>query len=281
MSLLGKLFNKKIVITGPAPSGIKPVVLLVLDGYGIAPASQGNAITQAKKPNIDSFASSYFRGELIASGESVGLPANEVGNTEVGHLSLGAGRTIFQDLVRINKSIKDESFYDNRALLQALDHVKKNNSKFHVIGLVGSGNVHSSIEHFWAIMEFCKRQNLTNVYLHLITDGRDSPPEEGIGVVQKIETQLGVSRIGKVATISGRYFAMDRDKRWERIQKEYEALVLGKGTSVSSAVEALKRSYAAKKSDEFVLPSVVSTKEGGPVATVDDNDAVIFFNFRI
>jgi len=281
MSLLGKLFNKKIVITGPAPSGIKPVVLLVLDGYGIAPASQGNAITQAKKPNIDSFASSYFRGELIASGESVGLPANEVGNTEVGHLSLGAGRTIFQDLVRINKSIKDESFYDNRALLQALDHVKKNNSKFHVIGLVGSGNVHSSIEHFWAIMEFCKRQNLTNVYLHLITDGRDSPPEEGIGVVQKIETQLGVSRIGKVATISGRYFAMDRDKRWERIQKEYEALVLGKGTSVSSAVEALKRSYAAKKSDEFVEPAVIKTPEGKPVATIDDNDAVIFFNFRI
>ena len=281
MSLLGKLFNKKIVITGPAPSGIKPVVLLVLDGYGIAPASQGNAIAQAKKPNIDSFASSYFRGELIASGESVGLPANEVGNTEVGHLSLGAGRTIFQDLVRINKSIKDESFYDNRALLQALDHVKKNNSKFHVIGLVGSGNVHSSIEHFWAIMEFCKRQNLTNVYLHLITDGRDSPPEEGIGVVQKIETQLGVSRIGKVATISGRYFAMDRDKRWERIQKEYEALVLGKGTSVSSAVEALKRSYAAKKSDEFVEPAVIKTPEGKPVATIDDNDAVIFFNFRI
>ena len=281
MSLLGKLFNKKIVITGPAPSGIKPVVLLVLDGYGIAPASQGNAITQAKKPNIDSFASSYFRGELIASGESVGLPANEVGNTEVGHLSLGAGRTIFQDLVRINKSIKDESFYDNRALLQALDHVKKNNSKFHVIGLVGSGNVHSSIEHFWAIMEFCKRQNLTNVYLHLITDGRDSPPNEGIEVVQKIESQLMVNKIGKVATISGRYFAMDRDKRWERIQKEYEALVLGKGTSVSSAVEALKRSYAAKKSDEFVEPAVIKTPEGKPVATIDDNDAVIFFNFRI
>jgi len=281
MSLLGKLFNKKIVITGPAPSGIKPVVLLVLDGYGIAPASQGNAITQAKKPNIDSFASSYFRGELIASGESVGLPANEVGNTEVGHLSLGAGRTIFQDLVRINKSIKDESFYDNRALLQALDHVKKNNSKFHVIGLVGSGNVHSSVDHFWAIMEFCKKQNLTNVYLHLITDGRDSPPNEGIEVVQKIEERLKTMKIGTIATVGGRYFAMDRDKRWERIQKEYEALVLGKGTSVSSAVEALKRSYAAKKSDEFVEPAVIKTPEGKPVATIDDNDAVIFFNFRI
>jgi 2,3-bisphosphoglycerate-independent phosphoglycerate mutase len=266
-------------ITGPLASGIKPVVLLILDGFGIAPASPGNAISLAKKPNIDSIIANFPQAQLIASGESVGLPANEVGNTEVGHLNLGAGRPVYQDLVRINRAIKDQSFYDNRAFLAALDHVRQHNSKFHLVGLVGGGNVHSSMEHFWALLEFCKRQKL-EVYLHLITDGRDSPPQQGIEIVTQISRHLKEQGIGKIATVAGRYWSMDRDKRWKRTQKGYEAMVSGKGGVASSALEAVNLSYAAKRTDEFVEPTVI-VEDGHPVATVDDNDAVVFFNFRI
>lgn len=267
-------------ITGPSASGIKPVVLLILDGYGLAPESAGNAITSAKKPNLDAVKAQYFSTSLIASGESVGLPANEVGNTEVGHLNLGAGRPVFQDLVRINKAIKDGSFYDNRALLAALDHTKKNNSKLHILGLVGSGNVHSSMDHFWALLEFCRRQKLTNVNVHLITDGRDSPPQQAIDVVKEIAEFLKNEGLGKIASVSGRYWAMDRDKRWDRIKKAYDVLAVGKGAVAASAVEAVNLAYTDKRTDEFVEPTVI-VENGGPVGTINDNDAVVFFNFRI
>jgi len=290
-------------------SGIRPVVLLVLDGFGLAPASAGNAITQAKTPNIDRLYSLYPHGELIASGESVGLPANEVGNSEVGHLTMGAGRVIFQRLKRINAAIEDNSFFENRAFLHAASHLAKFNSKLHLMGLVSSGNVHSSLNHLYAILKFCKKADIASVYLHLFTDGRDAPPDQGATTIDQVEAFLKEEGVGKIATISGRYFAMDRDRRWKRTQKTYEAMVLGRGVYANTAIDAVKAAYSKGKTDEFIEPTVIvgsgklevgSEKENRtshisnpsshitphtsvakPIATVDDNDAVIFFNFRI
>ena len=277
-SALFKKSNQK----KPRPSNIKPVLLLVLDGFGIAPSSEGNAISLAKKPNLTKYYKTFPHGEVIASGESVGLPANEVGNTEVGHLTLGAGRVIDQDLVRINKSIKDSSFYDNPAFADILERLKsKSTAKLHIAGLVGSGNVHSSMDHFWALMEFCKKHQIRNFYLHLFTDGRDSPPQEGISAVEKIEAFLKNNNMGKVATLSGRYYAMDRDGRWDRTKLAYDAMVLGRGVAAKSAVDAIKQSYLDGKTDEFIVPYVLTKEGGNPVATVDEDDAFFFFNFRI
>ena len=261
-------------------SEVKPVVLLILDGFGLAPPSEGNAITLAKTPNYDELLKSYPHGELIASGESVGLPANEVGNTEVGHLTLGAGRVILQDLKRINLAIEKGTFFDNRALLLAAAHIKRFNSKLHILGLVSSGNVHSSMAHLYAILQFCKKEDLKNVYLHVFTDGRDAPPKEGIEIIQQVENNLHLLRIGRVASVSGRYYAMDRDRRWDRTAKAYKAICLGVGIQAYSSIEAVKAAYQKGQSDEFIEPTVVSDKSG-PIATVDDNDAVILFNYRI
>jgi 2,3-bisphosphoglycerate-independent phosphoglycerate mutase len=273
------VFSKEA--TTPKPSNVKPVVLMIMDGFGIAPPSEGNAVNLAKKPNINSFYSLYPHGELIASGESVGLPANEVGNTEVGHLTLGTGRVIDQDLVRINKSIKNGSFDDNKAFLQVVDHLKKHNSRLHVMGLVGGGNVHSSIEHFWALVDFCKKNKMKNVCFHLFTDGRDSPPQDGVKVIEKIDTELRASRVGFIATVSGRYFAMDRDGRWDRTKKAYDAITLGQGVIATSAPAALRKSYQEGKTDEFIEPTVMVNDQGQPLGIVNDNDAAIMFNFRI
>ncbi len=271
---------------------IRPVALVIIDGFGMAPASKGNAISLAKTPNYDKYLRVYPHGSLIASGESVGLPANEVGNSEVGHLTLGVGRIILQSLKKIDIAIEKGRFYDNQAFLTAASHVKENNSKFHIMGLVGSGGVHSVLGHLFALLQFCKKEEIENVYLHLFTDGRDSPPEEGIEIVEKIQNRLRDIRLGKIASISGRYYAMDRDRRWDRIEKTYKALVFGRGIQATSAVEAMKESYAKGKTDEFVEPTVIiegtRNKEQGtrkdqakPVATISDNDAVIFFNFRV
>ena len=266
----------------PRKSQLKPVVLLILDGYGIAPPSVGNAITQAKRPNLISYPKLFPHGEIIASGESVGLPANEVGNTEVGHLTLGAGRVIDQDLVRINKSIKDGSYYDNPAFAKLLDHLrKKNSAKLHIAGLVSEGNVHSSMAHFWATMEFCKRNRVGNVCLHLFTDGRDAAPQEGIGIIDKIDSYIKNNKIGSICTVSGRYYAMDRDGRWDRTKLAYDAMTLGRGVPAKNASEAIKQSYLEGKTDEFIVPTVMTKEDGTPVATVDDGDAFFFINFRI
>lgn len=270
-------FNKQPTVK---PGTIKPVVLVILDGWGIAPANEGNAIALARKPNMDRYYSLYPHGELLAAGESVGLPANEVGNTEVGHINLGAGRVVLQDLKRISKSIEDGSFYYNKALKEACEHVKKNGSKLHIMGLVGSGHVHSSIDHLWASLEFAKKAGVTNVYLHLFTDGRDSPPTEGASILGTVEAKLSEIGVGKIATISGRYWAMDRDGRWDRTQKTYEAMVLGKGEMAENAVAAMNASYGKNQTDEFVEPTVI-VAGGKPIATVDDNDAAFFFNYRI
>jgi 2,3-bisphosphoglycerate-independent phosphoglycerate mutase len=272
MSILDFL-KPKIVLK---PGNIKPVVLLVLDGWGIAPPSPGNAITLAKKPNWDNLNLTYPHSELIASGESVGLPANEVGNTEVGHLNMGAGRIVLQDLKRIDKAIEDTTFDDNKAFKDAIVHVKANNSRLHLIGLVSSGNVHSSLAHFYALLNFCEKNSLKNVFLHLFTDGRDAPPNEGIQIIAKIEDRLKTSGIGRIATIAGRYYGMDRDRRWERTQKAYDAMVNGRGVAANSAQEAIQNSYNAGRTDEFVDPTVID-----PSGVINNNDAAIFFNFRI
>ncbi len=260
---------------------VQPVVLLVLDGWGIAPPSDGNAISRAKTPNFDRLAGEYPFGELIASGESVGLTANEEGNSEVGHLTMGAGRVVPQSLVRIDKSILDGSFYENSAFWAALEHTKRNGSAFHIAGLVGSGEVHSSIKHFWALLEFCEKNNVSQVYLHLFTDGRDAPPKEAKGIIEEIEKRISKRDNIKVVTVSGRYFAMDRDRRWDRTEKAYKAMVLGEGIRVKSAVEAVEKAYGEGKTDEFIEPSVVEDVAGKPVGVISDNDAVVFFNFRI
>lgn len=257
---------------------IKPLVLLVLDGFGIAPPSHGNAIAQANTPNLDYYSQNYVYGQLIASGESVGLPANEAGNSEVGHLTIGAGRTIDQSLVRINKSIQDFSFFDNEAFLKAVDHTRQNNSKLHIMGLASEGSVHSALNHLYALIELCDKQNLTGVCFHLFTDGRDAAPTEGLAVITSIEKKLTDSTIGSICTISGRYYAMDRDARWDRTKLMYDAMVLGKGPIASSATQAVKSSYDKAITDEFIVPTVIQkdTKK-----LVEDGDSVIFFNFRI
>lgn len=256
-----------------------PTVLVFLDGFGIAPNSTGNAIAQAKKPNIDSFLVNYPNTQLIASGESVGLPANEVGNSEVGHLTIGAGRVVLQDLERINKSISDGDFYDNKALLQVTSHLSTNSSKLHIIGLVSTGKVHSSVDHLYALLEFCKRKDIKNVFLHLFTDGRDAAPNAGLEVITKLQDYLKVNQTAKIATISGRYYGMDRDRRWERTEASYNAMVLGKGKVTNDPLVAVKSYYDTAITDEFIEPTVIMNGNI-PTATIDNNDAVFFFNFR-
>ena len=259
---------------------LKPVVLVIMDGFGIAPPSEGNAVTLAKKPNYDYYWNNYPHTELIASGESVGLPANEVGNTEVGHLTLGAGRVILQDLKRINLAIEKGTFFDNKALLDAANHAKTNKSNLHILGLISSGNVHSSLDHLYALLQFCKKEEMSNIYLHIFTDGRDAQPKEGIEIIEKLSVFLEKLKVGTIASVLGRYYAMDRDRRWSRTEKAYKAIVLGQGVYANSAVEAVKSAYAKGQTDEFIEPTIIL---GGrnKINTVNDNDAVIFFNYRI
>lgn len=259
----------------------KPVVLAILDGWGIAPPSSGNAVTLAKTPNIDALFAMFPHCQLEASGEWVGLPKGQPGNSEVGHLNMGAGKIVYQDLPRINMSIADGSFARNEAFLGAFEHVKKNQSNLHLIGLIGPGGVHSYLEHFYSLLWICRQNQLdpNKVFIHVITDGRDAPPVSARTYISDVEEHLKKIGIGKIATLIGRYYAMDRDNHWERTQKAYEVLVEGKGEKAESAIEALENGYAAKRTDEFMLPTVI-VKNGQPVALIRDNDAVIFFNFR-
>jgi 2,3-bisphosphoglycerate-independent phosphoglycerate mutase len=259
---------------------IKPTVLVIIDGFGSAPPSEGNAISVAKTPNYDKFITEYPVSELIASGESVGLPANEEGNTEVGHLTLGAGRVILQDLKRISVSIEKGLFFNNQALLQATSHIKSNSSNLHIMGLIGTGHVHSSIDHLYGLLDFCKREEIKNVYLHLFTDGRDSPPKEGRQIIEEVENHLKAIKLGRIVSVTGRYYAMDRDRRWERTERAYKAIALGQGVSAESAIAAVEGAYLKGQTDEFIEPTVIGSTSGKAV-TVNDNDAVIFFNFRI
>lgn len=270
-----KAFSKKI----NESSTVHPILLVSLDGWGIAPDSKGNAISRAKTPNMDRFWQEYPHAEMIASGESVGLPAAEVGNSEVGHLMMGAGRVQMQSLKRIQSEIDDESFYKNEAFLKTLDHIQKNKSRLHIAGLVGSGSVHSSTKHFKALLEFVRRNGIIDPGIHLFTDGRDAPPQDGLEVIKSIQSDLLDDKVSHISTVSGRYYAMDRDMRWSRTEKTYNAMVLGQGPSYPEAASVLENSYKNNITDEFIVPSIISS-EGKPNAVVSDNDAIIFFNFR-
>lgn len=257
------------------------VVLAILDGWGIAKNNPGNAITQASTPNMNKFRLSYPHTILEASGESVGLPKGEAGNTETGHLNLGAGRIVYQDLERINMAIIDGSFFTNRVLLSAIKHAKENKSNLHYMGLIGAGGVHSNLEHLLALIRLSVQQKFTDVYLHLFTDGRDSPPTAAKTYVRKISDFVKKQKVGTIASIMGRYWAMDRDQRWNRTEKAYLALTRGEGRLVRNAEDVIDFSYSEGKTDEFIEPSIVVDKEGQPVSLIKDNDSVVFFNFRV
>src|SRR4030042_830286 len=257
------------------------VLLVVLDGWGLAAPGPGNAISKAETQNMNKFVVSYPHTQLQASGEAVGLPRGEEGNTETGHLNLGAGRIVYQDLQRINLSIADGSFYEDPVLIGAIEHAKKNNSNLHLMGLIGAGGVHSNIEHLFALIDLCKRSNFDRVFLHLFTDGRDSPPNAAKIYISQLREVLVRQGIGKIATLMGRDWAMDRDMRWERTAKAYFALTKGTGQFVKTPEEGIDASYAEGKTDEFIEPCIITDSEGRPLSLIKDNDAVIFFNFRI
>lgn len=256
------------------------VVLIVLDGWGLAPPGPGNAVSSASTPNMDKFWASFPHTQLLASGEAVGLPRAEVGNTETGHLNLGAGRIVYQDLPRINMAIADGSFFKNPAFLGTIEHARKNNSNLHLMGLLGAGGVHSSMEHVFALLRLCKEQNFERVFLHAFTDGRDSPPNAAFSYVNRLEEVIKNEGVGKVASVMGRYWAMDRDFRWERTEKAYRALTRGVGKHVTSAKKAIDESYEQGITDEFINPAII-IQNGSPTALVGEGDSVIFFNFRI
>jgi len=260
---------------------VKFVLLVVLDGWGLAVPGPGNAISQANTPNMNNFLSSYPHTQLLASGTAVGLPKGEAGNTETGHLNLGAGRIVYQDLERINMSIADGSFFENKVLLGSIDHAIKNNSNLHIMGLIGAGGVHSSINHLYALIRLAKLKKFDRVFLHLFTDGRDSPPSSALTYINELKEVIQKEGIGKIASLMGRYWAMDRDKRWERTRRAYEALTKGIGHLVKTPEEAIKSSYDEGKLDEFIEPSIISDSKGMPLATIKNNDSIIFFNFRI
>ena len=257
----------------------KPVVLMVLDGYGITDKTEGNAIYMANTPVMDKLMAEcpYVRGN--ASGLAVGLPDGQMGNSEVGHMNIGAGRIIYQDLTSITKAIEDGDFFENEAMLEAIENCKKNNSDLHLWGLLSDGGVHSHNTHLYGILELCKKQGFDRVYVHPFLDGRDTPPASGKDYVAALVDKMQEIGVGKVASISGRYYAMDRDNNWDRVEKAYAAMVYGEGVKAADPVQAVADSYANDKTDEFVLPTVIEA-DGKPVATVKANDSVIFFNFR-
>lgn len=257
----------------------RPVALIILDGFGCRKEIFGNAVAQAKKPNFDRYFNQFPHTQILASGEAVGLPDGQMGNSEVGHLNIGAGRVVYQSLTRIGKAIKDGDFFTNEALLKAINYAKANNSKLHLLGLLSDGGVHSHYEHLFALLKLAKEHGLTEVYLHAFLDGRDVGPQTALGYVVETQRQMKEIGVGEFATVSGRYYAMDRDKRWDRQQKAYDVIVDGVGPTATTVSEGIEASYANKINDEFVEPFVIE-KDGKPVATIDDNDAIIFFNFR-
>ena len=257
----------------------KPTVLMILDGYGLNDRVEGNAVKEANTPVMDQLMAEcpYVKG--LASGMAVGLPEGQMGNSEVGHLNMGAGRIVYQELTRITKEIQDGDFFKNEALLHAVKNAKDNGTALHLFGLLSDGGVHSHITHLFGLLELAKREGLENVYVHCFLDGRDTPPQSGKGYVQELTDKLAELGVGKIATVMGRYYAMDRDNRWDRVERAYNALTKGMGIPAESGVAAVQNSYNNGKNDEFVEPAVVM-ENGKPVATIEDGDSVIFFNFR-
>ena len=257
----------------------RPTVLMILDGYGLNNNQKGNAVAEAKTPVVDKLMAEYPFVKGYASGLAVGLPDGQMGNSEVGHLNMGAGRIVYQELTKITKSIQDGDFFENKALLAACENVKKNDSALHLMGLVSDGGVHSHIEHIFGLLELAKRQGLKKVYVHCFLDGRDTPPASGKEYVEQLEAKMKEIGVGEVASVMGRYYAMDRDNRWDRVEKAYRAIAYGEGEKAASGPAGIQASYDKDTTDEFVLPTVVE-KDGAALATVKENDSIIFFNFR-
>ncbi|WP_017756366.1 2,3-bisphosphoglycerate-independent phosphoglycerate mutase [Calidifontibacillus oryziterrae] len=257
-----------------------PYALIILDGFGLRDEVKGNAVAQAKKPNFDRYWNEFPHATLTACGEAVGLPEGQMGNSEVGHLNIGAGRIVYQSLTRVNISIREGEFFNNETFCAAIEHAKQNGTSLHIFGLLSDGGVHSHINHMYALLKMAKEAGLESVYVHGFLDGRDVGPQTAKGFIADAEQKMKEIGVGQFATISGRYYSMDRDKRWDRVKKSYDSMVYGEGPTYSSASECIEDSYANGIYDEFVIPSVIVRGNGEPVAKIDSNDAVIFYNFR-
>ncbi|MFC3770553.1 2,3-bisphosphoglycerate-independent phosphoglycerate mutase [Paenibacillus sp. GCM10012303] len=258
----------------------KPVALIILDGFGLREQTAGNAVAQAKKPNYDRYMATYPNTTLTACGEAVGLPEGQMGNSEVGHLNIGAGRIVYQDLTRISKSIREGEFFENETIIGAVRHAKEQGKKLHLYGLLSDGGVHSHIEHLLALIDLAKKEGLDNVYIHAFLDGRDVAPDSAKGYIERVQAHIAKVGIGQIATVQGRYYAMDRDKRWERTEKSYRAMVYGEGPQYTDPLQAVAESYEKSVYDEFVMPTVITDAAGKPAGLVESGDAVVFFNFR-
>lgn len=258
----------------------KPVALIILDGFGLRDQKEGNAVAQASKPNFDRYWSTYPHTTLTACGEAVGLPDGQMGNSEVGHLNIGAGRIVYQDLTRISKSIRDGDFYENETILKAIRSAKEKGKKLHYCGLLSDGGVHSHIDHLYALLDLAKKEGMEQVYIHAFLDGRDVAPDSAKYYMEQLLSYMDKVGIGQIATVQGRYYAMDRDKRWERVEKSYRSMVYGEGPQYKDAISAIVDSYEQKVYDEFVVPSVIVDEKDKPVGLVESGDSVVFFNFR-
>ena len=260
--------------------GNRQYLLMVMDGVGLNDEEKGNAFKMANTPNLDRLIAKYPNTHIATSGMAVGLPEGQMGNSEVGHTNIGAGRIVYQELTRITKEIEDGNFYNNEEFLNAIKNVKENNSSLHIMGLVSDGGVHSHNSHLYALLELAKRNNVENVYIHAFLDGRDTPPTSAIEYIKELEEKINEIGVGKIATIAGRYYAMDRDKRWEREKMAYDAIVNGVGNKFKTAQKAIENSYEAQEFDEFVKPIVITNDDGVAIGKLQDKDSAIFFNFR-
>lgn len=258
----------------------KPVALIVLDGFALREETKGNAVALAKKPNFDRYWNEFPHTTLTACGEAVGLPEGQMGNSEVGHLNIGAGRIVYQSLTRVNIAIREGEFEKNETFLAAIKHVKEKGTSLHLFGLLSDGGVHSHIHHLYALLNLAAKEGVKNVYIHGFLDGRDVGPQTALQYINELNQKLEEYGVGEIATISGRYYSMDRDKRWERVEKAYRAMVYGEGPTYRSAAQCVEDSYKHGIYDEFVLPSVMVREDGSPIATIRDEDAIIFYNFR-
>lgn len=257
----------------------KTTVLMILDGFGLSDKEEGNAIKLANTPNIDKIMEEYPCVKGNASGLYVGLPDGQMGNSEVGHLNMGAGRIVYQELTRITKSIQDGDFFENDVLKSAMENCKERNSAIHFMGLLSNGGVHSHNEHLYALLKMAKMNNIEKVYIHAFLDGRDTPPTSAKGFLEELQSKIKEIGVGKIATVSGRYYSMDRDNRWERVEHAYNTIVMGKGDSTSDIISYIESSYSKGINDEFIVPTVV-VENDKPVATINENDSVVFFNYR-
>lgn len=261
-------------------SAPKPVALIIMDGFGLRNTMEGNAVAQAYKPNYDRYLKEYPNTTLTACGEAVGLPEGQMGNSEVGHLNIGAGRIVYQDLTRISKSIRDGEFFQNETLVAAVRSAKAKGKKLHLYGLLSDGGVHSHIDHMFAMLDLAKKEDMHDVYIHAFLDGRDVAPDSAKGYIERLIKKIEEVGVGKIATVQGRYYAMDRDKRWERVEKSYRAMVYGEGPKYTDPITAVTESYEKSVFDEFVMPTVIVDGHDQPIGLVESEDSVIFLNFR-